>query len=324
MLLRLYLVATSLFLALLGARRRRLDREAISLVYYGMGPRRARRSRGGQKGEGGSKGGGGGGAPETWVLLHGLGGVAATWGPTLVSLARECRVLAPELSALGGTAAPGGGLTVRQGVEMVTRLIEREAGGQPVTLAGLSFGGWIAVRLALARPELVCRLVLVDAAGYRDQDWERIQSLIAIDDLAGVDRLYPALFRVAPWVMRRSRPGFLRSFTSPGVRTVLRETRERDTYTGNDLSRLTMPVVLIWGEHDGLFALDTARAMAAAIPQAKLRVLPGCGHAVHMECPRSLAAAIREARLDTPPEHGQPARMAARASVRRGRRVIRR
>jgi pimeloyl-ACP methyl ester carboxylesterase len=285
MLLRLYLLATMLVLLAFGARRGRLRVGAVLLAYSILGPRRRRT---------------GGGAVETWVMLHGLGGVAATWGPSLVSLARECRLVVPELSALGGTAAPGGGLSVGQGIEVVTRLIEREGGGRAVTLAGLSLGGWIAVRIALARPDLVERLVLIDAGGYRDQDWERIQRLVTIADLDGVDRLYPVLFRTPPWVMRRSRRGFLRSFTSPGVRTVLRETRERDAYDARDLSRLAMPVTLVWGEHDGLFTLETARAMAAAIPGSRLYVLPGCGHAVHLECPRALAAVLQRVRRETP------------------------
>jgi pimeloyl-ACP methyl ester carboxylesterase len=330
MLLRLYLVATTLLLLLLGARRHRLSAGEVSLVYYTMGPRKGRRPSAGSEGSKGSEGsegakgseGGEGsegtegagdaagnkgaeGTVETWVMLHGLGGVAATWGPTLLALARGCRVVVPELSALGGTAAPGGGLSVRRGVAVVTRLIELEGGGKPVTLAGLSLGGWIAVRIALARPELVSRLVLIDAGGWRDQDWERIQSLITIADLDGVDRLYPALFGTAPWIMRRSRPGFLRSFTSPGVRTVLRETRERDTYTGRDLARLTMPAALVWGEHDGLFTLETARAMAAALPGSRLYVLPGCGHAVHMECPRALAATLQRVRREVPNPGGR-------------------
>jgi alpha-beta hydrolase superfamily lysophospholipase len=64
-----------------------------------------------------------------------------------------------------------------------------------------------------------------------------------------------------------------------------------------------MPVALIWGEHDGLFTLDSARAMAAALPGAgghRLYVLHGCGHAVHLECPRALVAALQRVRREIP------------------------
>ncbi len=280
MLLRFYLLASTLYLMLAGARRRILDDGEVSAVYY-------RIDRGGPGGE-------------PWLLLHGLGSVAASWGRVLPGLGDHCRVILPELSALGGTRAPRGGLNVAQGARLAARLIEQELDGAPANVAGLSMGGWMAMRLAQERPDLVARLVLIDAAGYRWQDWDRIGGLVRVQDLAGVRRLYRALYHRAPWIMRHSQPAFLRAYTSPSVRNLLDVLHEDDTFRRRDLARLAMPAALIWGEHDGLFTLDTARAMAAAAHDARLYVLPGCGHAVHQECPRRLAAALRQIRHDLP------------------------
>ncbi|HEY7213622.1 MAG TPA: alpha/beta hydrolase [Thermoanaerobaculia bacterium] len=295
MLARLFLLATALYLRLLGARRKRLRKGALTLVYYDVGPRDG----------------------EPWVLLHGLGSVAAGWSPVMRALRRSCRLLVPELSALGGTECPGGGLDMRQGVEILTELTEREFGRRPVTVAGLSLGGWMAARLALAHPERVSRLVLIDAGGYHDQDWGRIQSLVTIEDLAGVDRLYQALFVRVPWLMRVSRAAFLKAYTSPGVKLVLSRLSEADTFGDADLARLPMPAALIWGEGDGIFAVETARAMAAALPRPHLDVLPGCGHALHLECPRALIRALQRFRRATsaeesPQRHALPASAAGR------------
>jgi 3-oxoadipate enol-lactonase len=280
MLAKLFSYLTALYLRLLGARRKRVRIGPVSLVYYDIGQRRG----------------------EPWVLLHGLGSVAAGWSPVLRALRRGCRMIVPELSTLGGTRCPGGGLGIGTASEALEVLMAREFGDRPVTLAGLSLGGWMAVRFALCHPERVSRLVLIDAGGYRDQDWDKIQSLVTVDDLAGVDRLYKALFVRVPWLMRVSRAAFLKAYTSPGVRFVLSGLTEADTFRDADLARLTMPTALIWGEYDGLFTLETARAMAAALPHARLEVLPGCGHAVHLECPRTLVAALRRFRRATAPE----------------------
>ena len=59
--------------------------------------------------------------------------------------------------------------------------------------------------------------------------------------------------------------------------------------------------VCLWGEKDGLFTLATARAMAAELPNARLEVLPGVGHAIHIECPRQLAAALQRFRRAAAP-----------------------
>ncbi len=289
MLLRLYMIASALLLLASGARRRRLRDGDVSLVYYVLEPRRWGRLR--RRGAG---------AVEPWLLLHGLGSVAASWGRALYVLRRECRLVVPELSALGGTRAPGDYLGLELGARLLARLIEDELGGGPVTLAGLSMGAWMAMRLAQRRPELIARLVLIDAAGYRDQDWDRIGKLVKVQDLAGVDRLYGAMFRRAPWVMRLSRRTFLQAYTSQPVRNLLASLGEPDTYRDRDLALLTMPVALIWGERDGLFDLDAARAMAAALPRSRLYVLRDCGHAVHLECPRDLAGALQRLRRELP------------------------
>jgi pimeloyl-ACP methyl ester carboxylesterase len=303
MLLRLYVVATALYLMLTGARRRRLQVGDVSLVYYRIAGRKrhTRRSAAHQASP-----------AEPWLLLHGLGSVAATWGKVLRALASDCELIVPELSALGGTRSPLGALTPAEGAPLLARLIELEYGGRPVTVAGLSMGAWIAVRLALSRPDLVGRLVLIDAAGYRNQDWERIDRLVRVHDIADVDRLFQALFHSTPWIMRRSRAGFLRAYTSPSVVNLLDALDEPDTYRNRDLARLLMPVALVWGEHDGLFSADVGRAMAAAAPRSRLYVLPSCGHAVHLECPNALIGALQRLRRDLPAASGRaPQQMAA-------------
>jgi pimeloyl-ACP methyl ester carboxylesterase len=277
MVFRLASLITALYLRLLGARRRVLAEGPVSLVYYVMGPEDG----------------------EPWVMLHGLGSIAATWGPVMRRLRRSCRMVVPEMSALGGTRCPGDGLGIAASSEILQKVMEREFGSRPVTLMGLSLGGWMAVRLALAQPRKVSRLVLVDAGGYRDQDWANVESLVRVSDLAGVDRLYKALFVRVPWVMRLSKRTFLRAYTSKGVRNVLAELSEADTFNDADLGSLSMPTALIWAEHDGLFTAETARAMAAAIPHSRLEILPNCGHGVHLECPAALAAAIQRFRLES-------------------------
>ena len=278
MLLRPFTTATALALRLQGAKRRRLREGAVDLVYYRFGPPDG----------------------EPWILLHGLGSVALTWSPIMRALARHGPVLVPELSALGGTEAPGGGLAIADGARIVASLLEKEFPGRPATVAGLSLGGWMAARLALDRPDLVSRLVLIDSGGYRHQNWARIERMVHIDDLAGVDRFYAAIFVRTPWIMRLSRAGFLRAYTSPSVRNVLAATAEADTFDDADLGRLTLPTAVIWGEKDGLFTVRAGRAMAAALPNAHFHLLSDCAHAVHMEHPDRLMAALESFRRQAP------------------------
>jgi pimeloyl-ACP methyl ester carboxylesterase len=279
MLLYLFSLLTRYFLTLTGARRKRLRVGPVRLVYYVLGPEDG----------------------EPWVFLHGLGSVAATWGKTLFRLRRDCRLIVPELSTFGGSQLPGDVLDIRDGARVVARLIEKEFGQRPVTVAGLSLGGWLAVRLALARPDLVGRLVLVNAGGYRHQDWEAIEHLVRVSDMPGVEQLYKAMFVETPWVMHHSRGGFLQAYTSQPVRGALDRLTEDDTFDDDDLRQLRMPVALIWGDRDGLFRLEGGRAMAEALPDVTLEVLEGCGHGIHLESPDRLADAIQRVRRAVAP-----------------------
>jgi pimeloyl-ACP methyl ester carboxylesterase len=99
--------------------------------------------------------------------------------------------------------------------------------------------------------------------------------------------------------MKISRAAFFKAYTSAAVRNTLDGLCEADTFRDADLGRLRMPTALIWGENDGLFHLATARAMAAALPGARLDVLPGCAHALHIECPKALVAALQRVRRAT-------------------------
>ncbi|MCP4203318.1 MAG: alpha/beta hydrolase [bacterium] len=275
MLLKLYYVWTAAVLRALGARRVKHEVGDTTLLCYEIGPPDG----------------------ERWVLLHGLGATALAWIAAVKRLQKEVKLLIPELSVLGGTVCPNGGLNVVEGSEAVTALIEWWAPGRAVTLAGISLGGWMSVRVALERPDLLERLVLVDAGGYRDQDWERIQDLTTVAGLDDVDRLYQALFHRTPFVIELSRRGFLQVYSSPAVRHVLRSTTPDHAYGPEDLATIRQPTLLLWGEHDGLFSLEVARAMEHHLSHSWLVTLPDAGHAIHWEKPGQMAGAIDRFRL---------------------------
>jgi pimeloyl-ACP methyl ester carboxylesterase len=283
MLMRLLALVTHVWLTLLGFRRLRRKVGEWSLVFY-------------RKGRGG----------EPWVLLHGLGSNALSWSPVARHLAPGSRVIIPELSRLGGSKGPRAALAVAEGAKVIAELLRRELAGEAATIVGLSLGGWTAVRLALAEPALVSRLILIDSGGYREQDWDAIRTLVTIHDDAGVKRLYGALFHRVPWLFRLSRTTFRRVFQSPVVKGVLEDLAETDLFGPEELARLEMPVAVIWGEHDGLFSTDVGRQMARHARHGAFYLVRDVGHGLHWEAPEQLVAAMEEARRELPAEGEQP------------------
>jgi pimeloyl-ACP methyl ester carboxylesterase len=163
--------------------------------------------------------------------------------------------------------------------------------GSGLVVVGHSLGGRVALRLAVARPDLVSALVLTGAP------------LVA---RAGGRRRPPTGFRVARALHRahlvgdgtmeraRRRHGSADYRAAEGVmRDVLvRLVNER---YDDDVSRLRCPVELVWGDDDADVPTDVARALAAAIPQAHLTLCPGAGHLLPITAPTELRAAVERA-----------------------------
>ncbi len=236
---------------------------------------------------------------EPWLLLHGMGSTSLGWAKVARHLRRDCTVLIPELSTLGGSRPAGHALNVQDGVEAARALLRVRFPGRATTVAGISLGGWIATRLALAHPELVERLLLVNCAGYRNQDWDRIQQMVSIDSLEGVDRLYDALFHRTPLPLRFTKRGLLAAYRSPSVRRVIETVDYEDSFDAEDLARLSQPVSLVWADSDGLFDVEVAREMAASLRTGRLEVVARCGHGIQWEQPRALVDATLRFRAQT-------------------------
>jgi pimeloyl-ACP methyl ester carboxylesterase len=265
--------------------------------HHEIGPWRLRVWRGGRPGG------------EPWLLLHGMGATSATWLPMLGLLRDDCELVLPELSANGGTRGPHAAVGVAEGVEVVAELARRAFPGRRPTVAGVSLGGWVAVKLALREPGTASRLLLVVPGGWKHQDWRRIESMVTVHTLAEIGAMWRALYVRPPWYLRLGRYGLYLLYSTPTVRDVLAGVREEDAFDGADLARLELPVGLIWGSYDTLFRVEAGEAMARALPRGSLTVVPGAGHGVQWERPREFARAVSEFRARFPlgtPAVGEP------------------
>lgn len=237
---------------------------------------------------------------EPWLLLHGLGATAATYLPLLPQLQGDCSLVLPELSTLGGSRGPAAALAIPQATRALAELIEQQCSGRPATVCGISLGGWIAVRLALSRPDLVARLLLVVPGGYREQDWERIGRMVRVETYRDSAAIWRALFVRPPFLLRLGRPFLYLAYRSSAVKAALATLREEDAFGDAELATLKMPVGLVWGAQDRLFLSEAGQRMARAIPRSRFTAIAEAGHGVQWERPREFFEAVRNFRRDLP------------------------
>jgi 2-succinyl-6-hydroxy-2,4-cyclohexadiene-1-carboxylate synthase len=232
------------------------------------------------------------------VLLHGFTQTRQSWRRTVAALGGRYRALAPDL--------PGHGLASerRPASFAACAAYVRALADGPCTLAGYSMGGRIALYTALALPGVVERLVLVGASpgiadpAERDARRRADEALAVRIEAIGVEA-FAAEWAAQPLfagqddrVAAAAHADRLRN-TASGLAAAL-----RGLGTGvmpplwDRLPELTVPVTLLAGERDAKFRAIAER-MAAAIPDGRIEIVAGAGHAAQLERPEAVAAAIR-------------------------------
>jgi pimeloyl-ACP methyl ester carboxylesterase len=222
-----------------------------------------------------------GSGAECVVLLHGLSGSSRWWHRTMDAFARRYRVLVPDVVGFGRTRCPGPLPGIPELAAILGEWMEMR-GARGAHVVGHSMGGQLAVHLAAARPDLVSRLVLVDAAGIR-----RPVSPATVLRFAR---------EVAPPV-RWGDPVFLpvivRDALTAGPRNILRALRH---ILADDvrplLPRITAPTLVLWGGRDTIVPVAHAADFRAGIPGARLIVLPRAAHNPMVDRPGEFNRAV--------------------------------
>jgi pimeloyl-ACP methyl ester carboxylesterase len=236
------------------------------------------------------------------LFLHGAGGIPA-WAGALPILAEHFRVHAPLLPGFGKSA----------GLECLDDqwdlflhcfdVLEALGLSRPYVV-GESMGGWIAAEMAALRPKEIGRLALASPIGlwrddapvvdmfgkmthelvpylFHDQGCPPAQAMLAMSTLVSDkdDRTEEQVEMLLGYIRGfRTAAKFLFPIPEHGL-----EKR---------LWRITAPTLLVWGDHDAFVAPSYAKLFAAKIPNARIELVEGCGHAIGLEKPEPYAAAV--------------------------------
>ncbi|WP_430594968.1 alpha/beta fold hydrolase [Isoptericola sp. QY 916] len=239
------------------------------------------------------------------LLLHGSGATAASWSPTVPTLAASRRVLAIDLPGCG-RSAPAPPYDVPAQADRVAALLD-ELGVAAPRVVGHSSGGYVATELAVRRPDLVGSLVLLSTGPAPDA---------MLPEAAAVRVLMGRPFGPLLWPLRTT--GMLRR----GIRSVtarpvvvpdgfladVRRTRYRDFRQIMDgyaaylaerplpdrLSAAGAAPLVVFGDADPRWDPASARRYEA-VPGARVEYLAGVGHVAMLEDPGGVSRLILDA-----------------------------
>jgi pimeloyl-ACP methyl ester carboxylesterase len=218
-----------------------------------------------------------GGQGPPMILLHGPGEYAAKWMRVIPELAKENRVIAPDLPGHGASKPMVGEFDVSHILAWLDDLIEETCEEAPI-LVGQVLGGAIAARFAVENGERLRHLVLVDALGLTDfQPAPEFGS--ALERFIGdpTEATHEELWQRCAYDLHSLRNGMgerwaeLKAYNLDRAGdTELHATQQRlmmlfgfPAISNEDLARISVPTTLIWGRHDLATAVAVAEAVSA-------------------------------------------------------------
>jgi pimeloyl-ACP methyl ester carboxylesterase len=249
------------------------------------------------------------------VLLHGLGATNASLLPCLADLARDHRVLAPDLPGFGGSAAPRAAYSPAWFAAWLEEL-QKVLDARPAVVLGNSLGGRVALEAGLAHPRSVRGLVLLTPSPA----FRRMRQVVPMVRLMRPElaRLpFPVNHGLVVEVVRSffSDPDRLprawydaaadecvRVLRSPAHRVallacarqiVVEEAHGRHGFWDR-LPGLAPPALFVWGDRDRLVPAAFARHVTDALPGTRSVVMQDCGHVPQFEHPVATMALVRE------------------------------
>lgn len=235
------------------------------------------------------------GQGEPVFLIHGSGpGVTAwaNWRLTMPELARQFRVVAPDMVGFGYTDRPAGIRYSMQGWVDHALAVMDALGIEQTHLIGNSFGGALALALAIRAPQRVRRLVLMGSVGVPfpitpglDAVWGYIPSLENMRQLLDVfahDRQLVSDELARLRYEASIRPGFQEAFSSmfpaPRQRWV-----DAMASSDEDIRQLPHETLLVHGREDRVIPMATSQRLFELIPNAQLHLFGRCGHWTQIE-----------------------------------------
>ena len=231
------------------------------------------------------------------VFIHGIGGSLYAWRYQLAPvLGAGYRVIAFDNRGFGFSDKPAHGYHNAEYTHLVVSLLD-SLGIASAVLVGHSMGGAIAAEVALAHPDRVRGLVLLDAAGYGVR-WPGVLKLARLPIIGSVattfrgrwitGRILRSTFAEPRKVTEADVDQYYAPVPDPdfgrALRGVMREFRF-DTLDGGRLVALQTPTLVLWGDADRWISIGDGTRFARELPRSEFVVIQRAGHNAAEEAP---------------------------------------
>ncbi|MEL7533910.1 MAG: alpha/beta hydrolase [Bacteroidota bacterium] len=240
------------------------------------------------------------------LLLHGTFASLHTFDGWVDELKSSYRLIRLDLPGFGLSEVTEDHVySMERYLDVIKTLLD-ELGLDRVTIAGSSLGGWLAWEFALDFPDLVERLILIDAAGVEIHRHIPLPVRLARLPFATkfaplfinrpvikhfIQEVYADPSKINPAVIDRYYELFAREGNPEAFLSIVNSKFEDRAH---ELPRIQAPTMIIWGEKDRWLPLSNAYHFLNVLPQAKLIIYEDLGHIPMEEAPKETAEDVKE------------------------------
>ena len=237
------------------------------------------------------------------VFSHGLLWSTAQWRFQVAAFRDRYRCIAWDHRGQGKSEVTASGYDMETLTADAAALID-QLGVAPAHFVGLSMGGFVGMRLAARRPELVRSLVLIDTASDAEPllNRARYAAMAAMAQVIGLRPFVPKVMSImfarpfredaARAELRDGLAGELRALHVAAASRAVMGVIGRKPVSAAELSRIRAPTLVVSGEQDSAVVPARARRTAEQIPGAKFVAIPRAGHSSALEEPEAVNRAL--------------------------------
>ncbi len=259
------------------------------------------------------------------VLLHGFPECWYAWRHQIPVLAEQFTVVVPDMRGYNETEKPARGYELNVLVDDIAALI-RHTGRERAHVVGHDWGGAIAWSIAIARPELVERLVVLNAphlARFSPRNgmtlrqarrsWYMLffqipwlpEALIRATDFRFLKDALRGAIRDTNKISDDEIRFFTQAIARPGALTAAINYYRRGLFNSGGIFkgtglRVQAPTLLLWGEEDTYLGKELVPGTERFVPNLRVHSIPGCSHWVQQDRPDIVNAQLRAFLMEEP------------------------
>ncbi len=244
------------------------------------------------------------------ILIHGLGGSTLVWQRNIEALAQRYSVYAIDMPGHGYSDNPALGYGLEAARKYIAGFMDA-MNIQKASFVGNSAGGLAAISFTINHPERVDKLVIVDGAGLGQElaGFLKVLSVPLVGEILARPSVgsMRALLRALIYDQTKVPMGLAEEMANvrrlPGRKLALLKYlrlganargQKRNVIQSPDLSKISVPTLVVWGRNDFLVPVAHAERTAKAIPGARLHIFDSCGHWPQLEKSEEFNNLLRE------------------------------